>query len=145
MHASNCEIVVVVVSQHYPTDHDCDDPTHLEELSHDVAEDAEDVGEGHLCNLVVDQVPAVLEDVGAEQSSEHPNQNRNEDSPEETTQDLLEDVPSCHVAVELIEQTPHHFVDDDGHCVVHQPFPEDDRKQLRELIGFDQGQGGHAI
>ena len=66
MHACHCEVVVVVVGQHYSAHHHCNHATHLEELGHHVTQDAEDVGEGHLGHRVLGQEPAFLEDPGAE-------------------------------------------------------------------------------
>lgn len=71
MHASNGQVVVVIVCQHNPTDQHSYDPAHPEELSHHVAEDPEDVGKGHLSHLVLDQESASLEEIGAEQGREH--------------------------------------------------------------------------
>ena len=61
VHASDCEVVEVVVSQDYSADQDSDDTAHLKELSHHVAHNAKDVGKGHLSDLVLHQEPEPFE------------------------------------------------------------------------------------
>lgn len=51
MHASDSEVVVVVVSQHYTADHDCDDTGHIEKLCHDVAQNTKNVSKCYLGDL----------------------------------------------------------------------------------------------
>ncbi len=68
VHASGGEVVEVVVRQEDAADQHSDHSTHVQGLGDDVAEDAEEVGDGHLGDLVVDQEPEVAEQHRADQS-----------------------------------------------------------------------------
>ena len=70
VHTSDCEVVVVVVSEGYSADHDCDNTAHAEKLGHNVTQDAKNIGEGYLGDLAVDKEPAFFEYPGAEKCSE---------------------------------------------------------------------------
>lgn len=54
MHASNCEVVVVIMGQSYTTDQHSYHTTHIEKLSNHIAHDAEDIGEGYLRDFAFD-------------------------------------------------------------------------------------------
>ena len=91
------------MSQDHSAHHHSDDPTHLEEFCHDVAENAENVGESHLGYFILRQKSAFLEDPRTQQSSNDPYENWSQYSSYETTNNLLQNVSSSHIIIDLIK------------------------------------------
>jgi len=65
--ASNGQVVEIEVSQTDTANQDSDDPTHMGDLSNDVAEDAEHVHESDFSNRVLGKEPRHLEHLRAKQ------------------------------------------------------------------------------
>ena len=105
MHAPNCEVVEVIVGQNHTANQDSYDATHSEELSHHIAQNSKDIGEGDLSDFVFYKEAAFLEDIWTQQGSEDPDYDRDKNGAEKTAKDCLENFTRRHVRADLIEQT----------------------------------------
>lgn len=63
MHPSNCQIVIIVMSQHHSTDHDCYNSRHIEKLGHDIAQQTKNIDKNHLRDLALHQKSTMFENI----------------------------------------------------------------------------------
>ena len=145
VHTPHRQVVVVVVGQRHPTHHHRYHTTHLEKLRHHVTQNPEYVCKGHLSHLAVRQKSALLEYPAAQKSSHQSNQNWSHNCPHETAHNRLDDLPSRHIILNLIEKPSDNLVQNNSYSIVDQPFPKNNRKQLGVLTCLDEGQGCHTI
>ena len=61
MHASWCEVVVVIVGQKNSADENGNDAAHIESLRDNIAENAEEICQNYLCNFVMNKKTKVFE------------------------------------------------------------------------------------
>ena len=68
MHAAGGEVVEVVVREKDPANQHGDHPAHIQSLRDDIAQNAEQVGDGNLGDFAVDQEPEISEEQRAGES-----------------------------------------------------------------------------
>ena len=105
MHTSDCQIVVIIVSQSHSTDEHRNDSAHPKKLSQHVTQYSKDISKGDLSNLIFCEKSAFFEDIRAQQSSKDSNDDGYEDCPQKASNNRFDDFACSHVRVNLVEKT----------------------------------------